>query len=434
MLSASNSIVRTLGLRSATRRSTSKARDEQFTGGVPIIPMIDLLIFVPPLLTLLGRVVTATGVPVWATVTGFVIITSSTMMSNSLVLPLLRPGQRWLKQWGAAHVDAEAARSSHGRVSVGELTTVLARFRGQADTEQALGAYAREWNLDLRSSAAASAMLIQHAETLLAGVVGTVSAQMVLRAVISKDQTRVDEMTEMIDEVSRVAVLGERQRLARELHDSVAQVLFSMTLHMRTLELAARQEGRDLNGPFARSMTEMRDLTNGALAEMRAALFQLRPEGLREVGLAEAIRRQAGAITARTGLPVRVHAPEEWLPLDESIEAEVFRVVQEATHNCVKHASPRSIEIRLAYGCESDHQLVVEIVDDGVGFDPSASRPGAMGLASMRERMGRIGGRLIIDSGCAGPTTVRAILPRTSVGASSQPQNAGWNSLEHVDG
>jgi signal transduction histidine kinase len=203
----------------------------------------------------------------------------------------------------------------------------------------------------------------------------------------------------------------ERQRLASDLHDSVSQALFSMTLQTRALELALQQRGEDPNGRPGRMLVELKDLTRGALAEMRALIFELRPDALHKDGLVIAVRRHADAVAARKGFEVRVQASVDRLPLDERAELELFRIVQEAVHNCVKHAQPRCVEIRFHEPTDADRTLVVEVADDGVGFDPDKGHPGHLGLSTMRERTERLGGHFTIDSSPAGSTTVRAVLP-----------------------
>jgi len=215
---------------------------------------------------------------------------------------------------------------------------------------------------------------------------------------------------QLLGELQGKAALEERHRLARELHDSVSQALFSMSLTARAVQLAAEESGMDPDGQVAQGVAQLLDLTQGALAEMRALIFQLRPEALHEEGLTAAVRKHAAALAAREGVDVRVHAEDDRLPLEDVAEEELFRVVQEAVHNCVKHAQPRHVDIRLA-GVEGDPAtLVVEIDDDGVGFDPDAPHPGHLGLDTMRERTERLGGRLVVESSTAG-SRVRAVLP-----------------------
>ncbi len=203
----------------------------------------------------------------------------------------------------------------------------------------------------------------------------------------------------------------ERQRLASDLHDSVSQALFSMTLQTRALELALQQRGEDSNGQLGRLLVELKDLTRGALAEMRMLIFELRPDALHKDGLVIAVRRHADAVAAREGFEVRVQASVDRLPINERAESELFRIVQEAVHNCVKHAQPSCVEIRFYEPTDADRTLVVEVTDDGIGFDPDKGHPGHLGLNTMRERTERLGGQFTINSSSAGSTTLRAVLP-----------------------
>jgi signal transduction histidine kinase len=107
---------------------------------------------------------------------------------------------------------------------------------------------------------------------------------------------------------------------------------------------------------------------------------------------------------------VTVLASTDDLPLDQRTELELFLVVREAVHNSVKHAEPDHIEIRLYEPAGAAGRLVVEVADDGVGFDPTDLHPGHLGLETMRERTERVGGQFTIDSSPAGSTTVRAVV------------------------
>ncbi|HET8627773.1 MAG TPA: histidine kinase, partial [Thermomicrobiales bacterium] len=176
------------------------------------------------------------------------------------------------------------------------------------------------------------------------------------------------------------AALEERQRLARELHDSVTQALFSTTLHARAAQLAIERADLPPDGPAARGVAQLRELTQGALAEMRALIFELRPGALAEEGLVAALRKQAAALAAREGLAVAVEAPEGRVPLDPAVEEHLYRIAQEALHNAVKHAGASRAVVRLATG---DGALTLEVADDGRGFDPAAPRPGHLGLGTM---------------------------------------------------
>ncbi|MDX8036975.1 histidine kinase [Lentzea sp. BCCO 10_0856] len=309
--------------------------------------------------------------------------------------------------------DPSRPRLWRSRVPVRALHDVLVRSMGHRAAAKALEGV----DLAVKSGQDADPDLVHHVETVLAGAVGAASARMMLTSVAGEEQLGVEEVMEMLDEASQVAALEERHRLARELHDSVSQALFSMTLHTRAVELALQKQGGDPTGPVARGITELRGLTQDALAEMRASLFQLRPDALREDGLAEAIRKQSAAIASREGVAISVEAPGYRLPLDDRTEEELFRVVQEAVHNAIKHARPGRIDITLLDdSVDLPGAVVIEVTDDGTGFDPATVSSGGMGLTSMRERMRRIGGGLVIDSTPAGSTTVRAVLPPATAG------------------
>jgi signal transduction histidine kinase/DNA-binding LacI/PurR family transcriptional regulator len=211
-----------------------------------------------------------------------------------------------------------------------------------------------------------------------------------------------------VEEAHRQA---ERHRLAAEMHDSISQALFSMTLHTRALELAVQQDGVDLKSRLAHGLGDLRDLTQTALAETRALILQMRPESLHEEGLVATLRRHITTVAAREGLAFGFHSTEQHLPLVEEVEKELFRVVQEAVHNSVKHARARRIQLSLSTPADPPGTLLVEIADDGTGFDPDQPRPGHLGLNIMRERVERIGGRLTVDSSPDRSTTVRAVLP-----------------------
>jgi Na+/proline symporter len=306
--------------------------------------------------------------------------------------------------------EAAPVRLWRGRAAVADLEALLRRFVGPEGVE-ALHAYADTRDIDVSATAVADPELIQHVETMLAGSIGAASARLVVASTVEEARLDVGNVMEMIDEASHVAALEERHRLARELHDSVSQALFSMTLHTRAVELAVQRGGGDFDGRVARGLAHLRSLTQGALAEMRASLFQLRPDALDDEGLASALRKSAETISTQEGLNVRVDAPEARLPLAGRAEEELFRVVQEAVHNSVKHGQPRCIEIRLREDPTLAGTLVVEVADDGAGFDPTATHAGHLGINGMRERTERLGGRLTVESAPGSPTTIRAVLP-----------------------
>jgi signal transduction histidine kinase len=201
----------------------------------------------------------------------------------------------------------------------------------------------------------------------------------------------------------QTAALEERHRIARDLHDSVSQSLFSLTLHTRTAELALARAGLNPDSELGRPLQQVGELTRGALAEMRALIFELRPGALAEEGLGAALSKHSAAVTAREGLEISVQAPGERLPLAVEQEEHLYRLAQEALHNAVKHAQANHAWVELVAG---DGEVVLTVRDDGVGFDPAQPHPGHFGLETMRERASRIGADLSLESAPGAGTNV----------------------------
>lgn len=225
------------------------------------------------------------------------------------------------------------------------------------------------------------------------------------------------------------AALIERQRLARELHDSVSQALFSMTLHARTAQLAMSRQGLPPDGPLGRAVGQLRELTQGALAEMRALIFELRPGALAEEGLVAAVRKQAAALTAREGLPITVTGPDQPLGLPAETEEHVYRIVLEALHNTVKHAAASAVSVVVT---SADGEVRIAVRDDGRGFDTSREYAGHLGLGTMRDRAAAIGAVLRLVSSPDAGTTVDlrlATVPRVAPG----PTDASAALIEEAE-
>ncbi|SDK70556.1 HAMP domain-containing sensor histidine kinase [Nonomuraea jiangxiensis] len=192
---------------------------------------------------------------------------------------------------------------------------------------------------------------------------------------------------------------SERGRIARELHDSISQDLFSLSLLAGGMRRAAPESLRAQAASMERTAAR-------AMREMRALLLELRPVALEDAGLLLALEELCNAY--RTRLGVRVEADLADVTLSPQAEHAVLRLVQEALGNAVKHADPTRVEVRLS---QDGGPVTVEVADNGRGFDPAgvAGRHG-MGLALMRERVTELGGRWEIHSDGSG-TTVRASLP-----------------------
>ena len=198
----------------------------------------------------------------------------------------------------------------------------------------------------------------------------------------------------------------ERARLARELHDSVAQALYGVSLATRTARALIEKHPARASESLDFAVT----LADGASAEMRALLFALRPDALEEGGLAAALTRLAEMLRLRYQLAVTVHLPAE-PPLEMAVKGALYRVAQEATHNAVKHARARQVWLRLEHLPDPRDGWQLSVQDDGAGFDSHSLRPGSLGLKGMRERAALIGGELEILSATGEGTTVRLNVP-----------------------
>ena len=213
------------------------------------------------------------------------------------------------------------------------------------------------------------------------------------------------ENARLYERAQSAAALEERQHLARELHDSVSQALYGITLGSdAALTLLERDPAR-----VAEPLQYVRSLAEAGLAEMRALIFELRPESLENEGLVAALEKQAASLRARHEVEVHVSlAGEPDVPLEA--KEMLYRVAQEALHNTVKHARASVVELKLERDADG---ITLEIGDDGAGFDPSGSFPGHLGLKSMRERAERLGGWLEVESGTGEGTRIRARVPMT---------------------
>ncbi len=214
---------------------------------------------------------------------------------------------------------------------------------------------------------------------------------------------------ELRRQAGELAAGEERAHLARELHDSVTQALFSMTLVSRSVEILL---DRDVETARAH-LGQLRELQREALAEMRALIFELRPGNLEQEGLTRALRTHTSALQGRIGLPVVVESSlTERLPL--VIEEVLYRIAQEALHNVVKHAGARQVRVELDRPGSS---VRLRVQDDGKGFDPATVPDGHLGLTGMRARADRIGATFSCRSELGKGTTVEVIVPEPAIAA-----------------
>ena len=213
------------------------------------------------------------------------------------------------------------------------------------------------------------------------------------------------ENARLYEQTREYAVIEERNRLARELHDSVTQSLFSVSL---LSEAALNLLDRD--APKARERLERaNELAQGALAEMRALIFQLRPLTLQEEGLLSALKKHLNALHSRHGRVVELQVTGTARRLPAAVEDAAFRILQESLNNVIKHADATRVQVQLEFESE---WLRVCTIDTGRGFDPDTPRQGTtLGMSSMRERAEAVGGRLMVESAPGRGTRVSAELP-----------------------
>jgi len=196
------------------------------------------------------------------------------------------------------------------------------------------------------------------------------------------------------------SVLEERARLARELHDAVSQRLFSIRAHARAAQVLVAKDP----GQAAGELAAIAELGAQAHGELRAVIDGLAPPELD--GLAESLRRYALLAGRAHGIPVRLTASD--VPeLDARVQAAAYRVAQEALHNALRHSGASEVRLTLS---RTRRGVVLEVSDDGTGFDPGLSA-GGLGLASMRERAAAAGGQLRVTSAPGAGTTVRLTVP-----------------------
>jgi nitrate/nitrite-specific signal transduction histidine kinase len=208
------------------------------------------------------------------------------------------------------------------------------------------------------------------------------------------------ENAQLYEQAQFAATILERQRLARELHDAVTQTLFSSSLIADVLpRLWERnpEEGR-------RRLEEVRQLTRGALAEMRTLLLELRPSALEEVPLGDLLRQLSEAFTGRARIPVRLDV-DVGVQVPSDVKVGLYRIAQEALNNIVKHADASQVTLKLKSQPEA---LELSIEDNGCGFDPADISSGHLGLKIMQERSGEIGAHLVVDSHAAAGTKIQA--------------------------
>jgi signal transduction histidine kinase len=206
----------------------------------------------------------------------------------------------------------------------------------------------------------------------------------------------------------------ERQRFAADLHDSVVQQVFSIKMRAEALRLGLERDGEVSPESLADHAGALAMASRLALDDLRALIAQMRPGGLAEKGLIASVADWVASLGARTRIAVAFRSDLEFIALPSGLEDDVFRIVQEALHNVVKHAEATAVTVRIAVRGNGNGPLVIDIEDDGVGFRRSPRsgltvgrrspdgaswrRDGSLGMISMRERAQRWGGSVVLRS------------------------------------
>jgi PAS domain S-box-containing protein len=230
----------------------------------------------------------------------------------------------------------------------------------------------------------------------------------------NRDITERKRVEAVLEEQAREkAIAAERSRLARDLHNSVTQALYSVTLYAEATRLALLAEKRDV---AVENLQELHNMAREAMLDMRMLIFELHPPVLEEEGLVSALQARLAAVESRARLQTELRVEgERRLPI--SVAEELFRISLEALNNVTKHANAQRVTVALEFGAED---ICLVISDDGVGFDPAvAKRSGGRGLLGIEERVARLEGALTIETAPGGGTALRV-----------KVHNAGSDSLD----
>jgi len=205
--------------------------------------------------------------------------------------------------------------------------------------------------------------------------------------------------------VEQLAISRERNRLARDLHDTLAHSLSALTVQLQALRALLANDPEAARAAVA----EISDLARRGLDESRQAIQALRTDPVETMGLTGALRESLQSFEARTGVPATLSEAGQAPDFTQEEAQAFYRIADEALTNVERHAAARRVAVRLASGVDRV-DLVIE--DDGVGFDPTAVDPNRYGLAGMRERAAMIGATLEVNSRPSGGTEVWCSLPR----------------------
>lgn len=240
-----------------------------------------------------------------------------------------------------------------------------------------------------------------------AGAIGKATAsQERSEALLSDLQEAHEQLRIYAAAAEQLAVVEERQRLARDLHDSAIQSLYGLVL---SAEGAARKLAEGQVAIVGERLQAIRQTAHSALQEMRSLVFELRPPDLEKVGLVAALRSRLKSVEDRAGVLTTLDVEGDGR-LPQLLEAGLYRIVQEALNNALRHSGAEKVSVSLKIGSE---EVALEVADDGIGFDLQAERSGGgLGLRGMAERAQDLGGKLSLKSKPGQGTRVRLEVPK----------------------
>lgn len=205
-------------------------------------------------------------------------------------------------------------------------------------------------------------------------------------------------------QAEQAAVMAERNRIARDLHDAVSQTLFAASITAGTLEAQLTANPEEAR----RQIAQLQKLNRGALAEMRMLLFELRPDALRATALSELLLHAADAAGTQMGISINTHATTATQP-PSNVKTHLYRIAQEALNNAARHSGATQVDLDLTSDAAGVFRLAVR--DNGRGFAPDVRKSGHFGLENMQARADEIGANLIVESVAGLGTTVTVTWP-----------------------
>jgi len=211
------------------------------------------------------------------------------------------------------------------------------------------------------------------------------------------------QLTQYAASQEQLAVSRERNRMARELHDTLAHSLSAVAVQLEAVDSAMTTAPNEAHDILGKALAQ----TRSGLTETRRAMHALRASPLDDLGLALAIRNLATTTAQRGGMALTLELPETQPALPPAVEQGVYRIAQEALANTARHAGATELAVSLAF----NGALTLTLCDNGRGFDSAAMEGDHMGLQLMRERAEMLGGTLDIASGAGGGTTIRLVVP-----------------------